>query len=324
SHVHLREAADLRAAARVPQSEGGHAPRVPRRLPGPGRSADPSGPEAPLRAEVRHAGPDLRPVRALVAAGAAHRLRGDPLSPVGHRQGDRLPREPGLPDAALREQPPARRGDADAGDPDHHRGVGRGALRGGAGRAGGARRSADRLLGTDGGGGRLPGAVLRAAHREGLHRRGGDPGVLPGGADGPLHDRGLHADEAPLSSPVRLPRLALLPGRLTVARLPGTAPVPAWADGTGFVSITRRQGELSIVCADERVPAEVRAERGWRALEVEGPLHGLTGPLAQAGISVFAVATFDTDVLLVREEALPRAVEALRGAGVVVDGRRGA
>lgn len=117
-----------------------------------------------------------------------------------------------------------------------------------------------------------------------------------------------------------------------MARLPGTAPVPAWADGTGFVSITRRQGELSIVCADERVPAEVRAERGWRALEVEGPidfqvvglLHGLTGPLAQAGISVFAVATFDTDVLLVREEALPRAVEALRGAGVVVDGPRGA
>lgn len=124
----------------------------------------------------------------------------------------------------------------------------------------------------------------------------------------------------------------MLPGRLTVARLPGTAPVPAWADGTGFVSITRRQGELSIVCADERVPAEVRAERGWRALEVEGPidfqvvglLHGLTGPLAQAGISVFAVATFDTDVLLVREEALPRAVEALRAAGVVVDGPRGA
>jgi hypothetical protein len=124
----------------------------------------------------------------------------------------------------------------------------------------------------------------------------------------------------------------LLPGRLTVARLPGTAAVPAWADGAGFVSITRRQGELSIVCADERVPAEVRAERGWRALEVEGPidfqvvglLHGLTGPLAQAGISVFAVATFDTDVLLIREEALPRAVEALRAAGVVVDGPRGA
>lgn len=108
--------------------------------------------------------------------------------------------------------------------------------------------------------------------------------------------------------------------------------MPAWADGAGLVSITRREGELSIVCADERVPAEVRAERGWRALEVEGPidfeavgvLHGLTGPLARAGISVFAIATFDTDVLLVREETLTRAVEALRASGVAVDDARGA
>ena len=117
-----------------------------------------------------------------------------------------------------------------------------------------------------------------------------------------------------------------------MARLPGAAALPAWADGAGFVSITRREGELSIVCADERVPAEVQAERGWRALEVEGPLdfqmvgvlHALTGPLARAGISVFAVATFDTDVLLVREETLARAVEALREAGVVVDTSRDA
>lgn len=99
----------------------------------------------------------------------------------------------------------------------------------------------------------------------------------------------------------------------------------------GLVSITRREGELSIVCADARVPADVRAERGWRALEVEGPIdfqlvgvmHALTGPLARAGISVFTVATFDTDVLLVREETVGRAVEALRADGYTVDETRG-
>jgi len=117
-----------------------------------------------------------------------------------------------------------------------------------------------------------------------------------------------------------------------VARLPGKSAVPAWADGPGLVSITRREGELSIACADERVPPDVRAERGWRALEVEGPIdfqvvgliHALTGPLAEAGISVFTVATFDTDVLLVREETLARAVAALWAAGYPVDESRGA
>ena len=57
-----------------------------------------------------------------------------------------------------------------------------------------------------------------------------------------------------------------------MARLPGTAALPAWADGPGLVSITRREGELSIVCADGRVPPDIQAERGWRALEVAGPL----------------------------------------------------
>ena len=122
-------------------------------------------------------------------------------------------------------------------------------------------------------------------------------------------------------------KLRVLPGRLAVARLPGTAAVPGWADGPGLVSITRREGELSIVCADARVPAEVRAERGWRALEVEGPIdfqelgvmHGLIGPLAGAGVSVLALSTFDTDVLVVREETLARAVEGLRAAGYAVD-----
>ena len=122
-------------------------------------------------------------------------------------------------------------------------------------------------------------------------------------------------------------RFLLLPGRLAVARLPGTAAPPAWAEGKGLVSITRREGELSIVCAEARVPADVRAERGWRALEVEGTIdfqelgvmHGLTGPLAGAGVSVLALSTFDTDVLVVREETLGRAVEALRAAGYAVD-----
>ena len=103
--------------------------------------------------------------------------------------------------------------------------------------------------------------------------------------------------------------------------------MPGWAEGPGLVSITRRGEELSVVCAEDRVPAEARAERGWRVLEVQGPiafeevgvLHALTGPLARAAVSVFALATFDTDLVLVREETVERAVEALRAAGHTVE-----
>ncbi|MEA2380663.1 MAG: uncharacterized protein QOH72_634 [Solirubrobacteraceae bacterium] len=82
------------------------------------------------------------------------------------------------------------------------------------------------------------------------------------------------------------------------------------------------------MCAAARVPDGARAESGWRALGVDGPLDfALTGvlaavavPLAEAGVSIFAVSTYDTDYVLVRADRLPDAVAALRGAGHSVTG----
>ena len=121
-------------------------------------------------------------------------------------------------------------------------------------------------------------------------------------------------------------RLRLLPGRYAVARLDPTSQLPSWATSGGFWSVTRAGSELSIVCADDAVPSDVTAERGWKALAVAGPLdfaltgilHDLTGPLAQAELSVFAVSTYDTDYLLVRADTVEAAVTALRDAGHVV------
>jgi hypothetical protein len=118
--------------------------------------------------------------------------------------------------------------------------------------------------------------------------------------------------------------LALTHDTLAVCQLPGDAPVPAWAlDARSLVSITRTPEELSIVCRAELVPATVKQEAGWRAFRIEGPLDfGLTGilasvlePLAQAGVSIFAVSTYNTDHVLVREAKLDAAIEALRAAG---------
>lgn len=94
-----------------------------------------------------------------------------------------------------------------------------------------------------------------------------------------------------------------------------------------FVSVTRTADELSVVCPEDDVPAgAVQVERGFRAFRLEGPVpfttigvvSGLTRPLAEAGISVFVVSTFDTDYLLVKAEAAQRAARLLGRAGFSV------
>jgi hypothetical protein len=120
--------------------------------------------------------------------------------------------------------------------------------------------------------------------------------------------------------------LTILPGRLAVCRLAPEAAAPPWGMGGALWSLTRSGDELSVVCAEELVPEGVRREGGWRALAVAGPLDfALTGvlsaiaaPLAAAGVSIFALSTFDTDYVLVKEERLEAAVAALRAAGMGV------
>lgn len=134
----------------------------------------------------------------------------------------------------------------------------------------------------------------------------------------------------PASEPQRALALDLLPDRLAVCRLGGGEDPPAWALRSGFFSITRTGRELSVVCPEDCVPAGALAETGFRALAVAGTLDfALTGilsslldPLAKAAISVFAISTYDTDYILVREADLDRAVASLRGAGHRVSGRR--
>ena len=119
-------------------------------------------------------------------------------------------------------------------------------------------------------------------------------------------------------------QLSVLGERLAVCRLPAGSPLPDWALRDGELSAAvRTPEELSVVCAEGLVPDGVATEPGWRALAVAGPmdldmvgvLSALTAPLAEAGIALFAISTYDTDYLLVQETALDRAVAALRAAG---------
>ena len=116
-------------------------------------------------------------------------------------------------------------------------------------------------------------------------------------------------------------KLSLLPETLAVSRL--TALEPWVLECPGFLSVTRTAEEVSVVCLESRVPPGTRAELGFRALKVEGPLDfsltgilaNLSGALASAKISLFALSTFDTDYLLVRQISLEAAMAALRRVG---------
>jgi hypothetical protein len=118
-----------------------------------------------------------------------------------------------------------------------------------------------------------------------------------------------------------------LPARYAIARLDPGEGWPWWATWSqGLAAVVRTSAECSIVCEDRLVPPSVLAERGYVAFTIEGPipfgeigvLAGLTQPLAAAGISVFAISSYDTDYLLVRETAAEEATSAWRRAGYEV------
>lgn len=117
--------------------------------------------------------------------------------------------------------------------------------------------------------------------------------------------------------------LFLLEGDFAVCRLEKDAPLPDWGRQGQFYALARTPDELTIVCEERFVPPGVHCERGWSCLGVAGPLDfslvgilaALSASLARAGVSLFAVSTFDTDYLLVKSKDLEKALVALSAAG---------
>lgn len=120
-------------------------------------------------------------------------------------------------------------------------------------------------------------------------------------------------------------QLVILPEMLAVCRLAPDQPIPQWVhiQRVTLLSITYTEEELSIVCPEIMVPSGVQRERAWRALKVQGPLDfsltgilaSLAGPLAEQGIAIFALSTYDTDYMLVKSIMLERACAMLRQHG---------
>jgi hypothetical protein len=118
--------------------------------------------------------------------------------------------------------------------------------------------------------------------------------------------------------------LRVLDEELAIARCAAGVAVPPWVRGRDLLAVVRTQRELSIICADDAVPAtHTEVERGFRAIAVVGTLDfaligivaALAQPLADAGISIFGISTYDTDHILVRSTNLDAARAALEAAG---------
>jgi uncharacterized protein len=124
--------------------------------------------------------------------------------------------------------------------------------------------------------------------------------------------------------------LEVLTDTLAICRGASTQPLPGWATpGQGqFFSATRTRDELSIIVPNSAAPETAKCERAWRAFRVRGTLDfnqvgiiaGLSGTLAHAGVSIFALSTYDTDYVMVKQADFDRAETALRRAGYTVNG----
>jgi hypothetical protein len=117
--------------------------------------------------------------------------------------------------------------------------------------------------------------------------------------------------------------LTVLAQRVAICRLAPEEEIPSWVQNVGLTALVRTPEEFSVVCEERSVPDHIKVEKGWRILRVQGPLEfsqvgvlaAIAMPLAHAGVSIFAISTFDTDYILLKEPSLVLAIDALQKAG---------
>lgn len=122
-------------------------------------------------------------------------------------------------------------------------------------------------------------------------------------------------------------KLERLPHALTVCKAASVQDIDLSAD---FCFIGKTDEELSLVCRTQDVPENALArDDGWRAFRIQGPLDfsligilsKLSAVLAENGIGIFALSTYNTDYILVKAENLDRALDALERAGYEIEAK---
>lgn len=120
--------------------------------------------------------------------------------------------------------------------------------------------------------------------------------------------------------------IIVLPGEYAMCRMEPGSSFPSWALLSAFYTVSKSEHELSIVCEASLVPPSVECSKEWRLLKIAAILDlNLTGitaqfstALANAGVNLCVIATYDTDYILVPQQKLATAIMALQEAGFVI------
>lgn len=118
-------------------------------------------------------------------------------------------------------------------------------------------------------------------------------------------------------------KLKVLDSTYKVIKLDSNKEIPKEILNTKFYSITKTDEELSIIVANDLDIISDNIEKNFKIIKIEGILDfSLVGILskistilAENNISIFAISTYNTDYILVREKDLPKAIEALDNNG---------
>ena len=118
-------------------------------------------------------------------------------------------------------------------------------------------------------------------------------------------------------------RIRLLQGTYAVCQIKDTENILNCFDEKDFFSITKTEDEISVVMLQDKISSDVKVEKDWRILKVEGILDfsligilaKISGILAKNSISIFVISTFNTDYILVKEEKIEKAMTVLSKEG---------
>lgn len=118
-------------------------------------------------------------------------------------------------------------------------------------------------------------------------------------------------------------QIRFVPGRYAVSQLASDVDIPGWFNGPAFKAVIHSEDETTVVCLEDRVPAEVETEKGWACLRTIGPfpfdaagiVQSLITPLSTNDIGVFVVCTYDGEHVLIPASDADKAIQCLEAAG---------